>query len=68
MIIVMALFISSCDGVLRGSRQLDGVVGGIGVAVDGDVVAFGEVVVFGDVVVSGPVVGAGVVTVKVVTD
>ena len=64
MMIVIALFISSCEGVLRDGGQFGGVVGG-GVAVGVCVVTFGEVLVFGDVVVSGPVVGAGVVAVGV---
>ena len=56
MTIVIALLISSCDGILRIGKTQGG-----GVAVDGNVVAFGEVVAFGDVVTFGDVVVSGAV-------
>lgn len=65
MIMVIALLISSCDGVLRIGKTQGG-----GFVVEGDVVTFGnavtlgEVVTFGDMVVSGAVDGGRVVTVE----
>ena len=65
MMIVIALLISSCDGVLRIGKTHGG-----GFVVEGDVVVFsdvvrlGDVVTFGDTVVSGAVDGGRVVTVE----
>lgn len=69
MMIVIALFISCCDGVLRIGKTQGG-----GFVVEGDVVTFGnavtlgEVVTFGDMVVSGVVDGGRVVTVEKISN